>query len=287
MEKHLDKFQQRKKRIEAAVLFGGVLLIGALLLFVFFEQAVVALPLGIAGALFMFFGYAAFTQLEEDFKGRFLKRTLKEWIDNCHYDHKNGLSMKQAYESEFLKQADRFKSEDFLSGSIDGVAFISSDLELKERRVHYGRHGTRTHYHTFFRGRLFIFDFNKRFDGVLQVLEDTAPTTRRPYKKVKMESIRFNEKFRTFTTNPHTAYYILTPHFMEALMRLERNHPGLLSIAFIDSKLYFGINNFKDTFSLKLFAPLNKALIETFKRDVDIIREIVDELKLNRKIFKN
>ncbi len=287
MEKHLEKFQKRKTRIEVAVLLGGILLIGALLLFIFFDLGVVALPLGIAGALFMFFGYAAFTQLEEDFKGRFLKRTLKEWIDNCHYDHKNGLSMKQAYESEFLKQADRFKSEDFLSGAIDGVAFVSSDLELKERRVQYGRYGTRTYYHTYFRGRLFIFDFNKRFEGVLQVLEDTAPTTRRPYKKVKMESIRFNEKFRTYATNAHTAYYILTPHFMEALMRLERNHPGLLSFSFIDSKLYFGINNFKDTFSLKLFAPLNKKLIDTFKRDVDIIREIVDELKLNRKIFKS
>ncbi len=287
MEKRLAKFQKRKTRIEVAVLLGGVLLIAALLLFVFFEFGVVALPMGIIGALFMFFGYAAFTQLEEDFKGRFLKRTLKEWIDNCHYDHKNGLSMKQAYESEFLRQADRFKSEDFLSGSIDGVAFVSSDLELKERRVQHGRHGTRTYYHTYFRGRLFVFDFNKRFEGVLQVLEDTAPTTRRPYKKVKMESIQFNEKFRTFATNPHTAYYILTPHFMEALMRLERNHPGLLSFSFIDSKLYFAINNFKDTFSLKLFAPLNKDLIETFRRDVDIIGEIVDELKLNRKIFKS
>ena len=49
---------------------------------------------------------------------------------------------------------------------------------------------------------------------------------KRKYKKVKLESVQFNKKFKTYATSEHNAFYVLTPHFMEALMAFEQKNKG-------------------------------------------------------------
>ena len=101
-----------------------------------------------------------------------------------------------------------------------------------------------------------------------------------------MESIDFNKKFSTYTNNDHSAFYIITPHFMEAIMELERNNPGSIALSFHGNKLNIGLNNSKGTFELNIFKEINKGLIDVYKRDLLLIRDIVLELKVNRNIFK-
>ncbi len=73
---------------------------------------------------------------------------------------------------------------------------------------------------------------------------------------------------------------------MEALREFEKNNKGKISFSFIDNYLYIGINNFRDTFELKMFRELNEATFNEFKRELFVIQEIVKELKLNNDIFK-
>jgi hypothetical protein len=101
-----------------------------------------------------------------------------------------------------------------------------------------------------------------------------------------LESVQFNKTFKTYTTNDHTAFYVLTPHLMEALMEFEKNNRGNIGFSFIDDKLYIGINNMRDTFELQLFRPVDKRLIDEFKRDLLVVKNVVHELRLNNNIFK-
>jgi hypothetical protein len=190
------------------------------------------------------------------------------------------------YGTEFIKHADRFHTEDYLSGKMEGVSFVSSDVKLEERHVEHTKDGTREYYETYFLGRIFIFEFNKDFDGYLQVLEHGRPQSKRKFDKVKLESVDFNKKFKTYSTNELSAFYVLTPHLMEALMNFEKNNKGSISFSFIDSRVYIGINNFKDTFTLKMFKVLDETAFEEFQRELNVIKEIVVELKLNNDIFK-
>ena len=103
---------------------------------------------------------------------------------------------------------------------------------------------------------------------------------------MKLESVDFNKKFKTYCTSEHSAFYVLTPHFMEALREFEKNNRGNISFSFIDNYLYIGINNFRDTFELKMFRELNQSSFNEFKRELLVIKEIVKELKLNNHIFK-
>ena len=87
--------------------------------------------------------------------------------------------------------------------------------------------------------------------------------------------------------NEHDAFYVLTPHLMEAILELERTNPGTLALGFTGKKLFIAINNNRNTFELSLFSKIDTSTIDQLVRDLNVIKGIVLELKLNRNIFAN
>ncbi len=287
MEDKLLEFQSLKKKAEKKVIIGGFLLVLGLILFVILiNRGPIGLLLILPGLILGGIGIANFNKIRKRFKIEVLREVIESFVEDGVFDPSRGLSQSVVYDTEFIKRADVFTTEDFLSGKMDGVSFISSDVKLQERHVEYTNNGTRTTYVTYFLGRIFRFEFNKSFDGYLQVLEKGKPVKRRKYQKIKLESVDFNKKFKTYCTSEHTAFYVLTPHLMEALRDFEKNNKGKISFSFIDNYLYIGINNFRDTFELKMFQVLNEATFNSFKQDLYVIQEVVKELKLNNNIFK-
>lgn len=290
MEQNLKKYNDMKKHAEQFFAIGGVLAIvgGALLITLSYMQAfaIIGIIFLVSGVILLLVGGGKFSSVSKQFKNKYLKEMMSEWIENGKYEPAYGLSNAQVLESEFMPRSDRFHSEDLISGTIDGVSFVSSDIKLEERRTRHTKNGTQTYYVTIFMGQMYVFDFNKTFEGALQVLESLRPSSRRKYEKVKLESIDFNKKFTTYSTNAHSAFYVLTPHFMESLMKIEKNHPGKIAFSFIGTKMYMGINNNKDMFKIHMFRKIDEALIESFKEDLKIIYDLVDDLKLNKNIFK-
>lgn len=285
---NLDNYIAKKKTSERNVLIGGGFIVVGVLCFLAGIDVLVAIGViaAITGIVFAGIGFSNFSKLSKRFKVEVLTGLVSQFVDNGYFNPNDGLPQSTVYSTEFLKHADRFHSEDFLSGSMDGVKFISSDVKLEERHVQHTKNGTRTYYETFFLGRIFVFDFNKSFDGFLQVLERGRPTVNRGYSKVKLESIQFNKKFKTYTTNDHSAFYVLTPHFMEALMDFEQNNRGTIQFSFLGNSLYIGIDNRRDTFELTMFRTLDERIFDEFKRDLLVIQEVIKELNLNKNIFK-
>ena len=286
MENKLTEFQERKKKAEKKIMIGGGLLILAvLLLFLLQELVFIAIIVGIVGIVLLIIGFIRFGKISKEFKVKVMKDLIEDFVDNGVFDPSRGLSMNQVYSTEFIKRADRSHTEDFISGSMDGVEFVSSDVILEERHTRRTKNGVETYYVTYFLGRIFAFDFNKQFEGYLQVLEQGRPTVNRKYNKVKLESVVFNKKFKTYASSEHSAFYVLTPHFMEALMKFEQQNRGKINFSFIDKSLYIGINNMRDTFELKMFKALDENTINEFKKELLVIKEVIDELKLNNNIF--
>jgi hypothetical protein len=284
----IDEFAFAKRQSERKIIFGFLALVVGILLIISGTQIgfVFGIMLIVSAIVIFAMGGTQFSRLNKRFKKEVITSLLEEHVENGYFDPDRGLSPSEVYATEFIKRADRFHSEDYLSGSIGGVKFYSSDVKLEERHVQYTKNGTRTYYVTYFLGRVFIFDFNKSFDGYLYVLEKGRPLRRRKYDKIKLESVEFNKRFKTYSTNEHSAFYVLTPHFMESLLNLEQKNKGYIGFSFIENKLYIGINNFKDTFELKLFRKLDQSVIEEFKRELLVVTDIIEELNLNQNIFK-
>ncbi len=285
----LKKYQKQKSKAEQFITIGGIGIVIAVFSYLLIMQSYrlyIVIPIGVGAIITLIIGLAKFSDVSKRFKTEVMSELIESELENGYFSASQGLSQSDVYACEFIKRADRYHSEDYISGTIDGVAFISSDVKLEERHVRHTKNGTRTYYETYYQGRVFVFDFNKTFDGYVQVLERGRPRSRRGYDRIELESLAFNDKFTTYTTNDHTAFYILTPHFMEALMDFEKHNRGNIGFSFIDNKLYIGINNRRDTFELQLYRPIDKSLIDEFRRDLLVVKDVVSELKLNNNIFK-
>ena len=73
---------------------------------------------------------------------------------------------------------------------------------------------------------------------------------------------------------------------MMSLLDLEKANPGSIAIAINSNKMVLALNNNKDTFSLKMNQPISDHIFREFKKEMDVINQIIEELSLNNKIFK-
>lgn len=285
------KFNEDKKRSERYIIIGGLVMAVAVIILLLAQGQsndtlmFLGFAIGIGGFIVLGTGFYKFSKLKAIFKDEILTNMFKEAIPDIVYNPKSGLPQNVVYSTNFLKRADRYHSEDYLSGAVEGVDFISSDVKLEERHVQHTKNGTRVYYVAYFIGRVFRFEFNKEFVGSLFVLESGHPFTK-GHSKVELESIDFNKKFKTFATEEITAFYVLTPDIIEAITHLEQRHPGRIGLSFQGDHLYVAINNNKDTFELQLFRKIDEAMVNEFKKDLLVIKDFILALKLNNNLFK-
>lgn len=241
----------------------------------------------ITGVVLLIIGNSSFNKIAREFKDACMKEIIDQVLPNSQYTYNMGIPLSDVYKDGLLKRADRAYSEDLIKGNINGVAFKTCDLRLEERRVRTDAKGNTTvTYVPYFVGRYFVFDFNKSFKGDIVVTEAMLPSAFRGLKKIELESEEFNKKFRTYAMDDLSAFYVLTPHLMVSLLELEKNNPGCIMMSMNSNKLCMAINNNRDTFSIKLNRKIDNTLVELFKREMNVINEIVDEMNLNNKIFK-
>lgn len=212
------------------------------------------------------------------FKKELLPITMKLFGKDIKYSIE-GINRELVEKVDMFGKFTKYKSEDSVRGKINDVKFQCADV-----KIGYMTGGKHKRYVKVCHGQLYVFDFNKRFKTKTLIREKkvSKPSDLKP---VQLESIEFNQKFYIYSNNEHDAFYILTPHFMEKLKELERKHPGDLFIAFYNSKLFIGINNNVNRFEPPILSEITQATIDLQLGDLKIIEDIINELKLNNKIF--
>ena len=288
----MNDFEQidlKRKQCGNLVIIGIVIIIGGALLAYLLQSSipVIGVVVAIIGIIVIIVGSVKFSILKKHFKNTFLRDLISKTFDNAQYYPTRGMDKKTVYDTNLVKKADRYSSEDLITGSIDGVDFETCDLKLEERHVRHTKNGTQVYYVTYFLGRFFEFEFPKEFKSKIIVTEGMISTWFSKFKKIELESVEFNKKFKTYTLNEHDAFYVLTPHLMESILELKRVNPGTLALAFTGKKLNIAINNNRNTFEISMFKKIDTNTITQLVRDLNVIKDIVIELKLNRNIFTN
>lgn len=223
------------------------------------------------------------------FKNTLMPILIKTVGENIEYDYKRGITESICMEAKLFKNPDIFTSEDLVTGRFEDVSFISSDVIMKERKIVTDSKGrARVTYEVFFSGRWFVYDFNKTFNGIIQVREGSflLGSWNLKLEKIKLEDVEFNKKFSTYASNQHDAFYVLTPSLIENIKEFERKNPGKVYFSFIGSKLHIAVNGAKNTFEAPIYRPISDEFMLEQINDIKLIQNIVHELRLNRKIFK-
>lgn len=235
-----------------------------------------------------------------NYKREIIKPMFSSVITNCEYYPDRGIERSYLRELNAIDTGDNYRSEDLVKGYYKNVSFSRSDVEIEEEHTDSEGH---THTTTTFQGQWQIFEFNKLFKSNIQVVEkgfgaaksQSSIFTRKENRrqKVSMENSEFNKRFRIYANSEQEAFYILTPHLMEAIMKLADSQKagkrGSLMLFFDNNKLNVALDNRRDSFEPSYKKGMEEALEETineFKKDMKSITDFVDYLQLDNDLYR-
>lgn len=288
IQKTMDHLNEmRKKVLGQLTIFYIVMAIIEIIILVMITPFLIKVEEGIKVIVYEIGGYVGLViwltrlivkKYRTTFKKELIPITLKLFGKDIKYSPE-GISRGVVEAVDMFGHFTKYTSEDTVSGVIKEVSFDCADVKLG-----YYTGGKNKRYVKVCHGQLYIFDFNKRF-RTRTIIREKKVKKPDGLEKMEVESIDFNKKFYIYSNNEHDAFYILTPHFMEKLDELEAKHDGNLYIAFDNSKLYIGIDNNIDRFEPPILSEVSQETIDAQIGDLKIIEEIIEELRLNNKIF--
>lgn len=213
-----------------------------------------------------------------------VKGVLAEKIDIIEYSPTHYINEKFVKKCAILPNYNRIRGSDYLSGNYRGRKFIYCDLLLEWK----GEESTTTE----FQGHFMKMELGKDIEGFVQIKERKNPRksngflaglfgTGSSHNSIETENVAFNNQFEIKASDDHLAFYILTPQFMESVMRLDELADGYTNIEFRDTSVVVTLNNGKDSFEIKKILRSRKRLEkyrQRFRKELDVILGVFDEV---------
>jgi len=250
----------------------------------------VAISLALYGILYKLI----ISDYRNDFKDEVIQKIVSFLEPTLKYN-KNGYIYKEEFiwSNLFQKKIDRYSGNDLVEGKIEETNIKFSDIKAEYKTTSKNK----TTWHTIFRGQFFMADLNKEFNDRMVVLPDSAEKllggigrflqSHNPDrdKLIKLDNPEFEKEFVVYANDEITSRYILTHSMMQRILNFKKKSKKEIYLSFRNSKIFVAVSS-KDMLEPNPFKPLNdfntiKEYYESFK----IVVDIVNELKLNRRIW--
>lgn len=285
----MEELNNRKRKLTNLIVVGVVLIIfGIIMMFIILNPEseggiYISLILGcLPGGGLIYYALKKIKVISNEFKNEFVRKEIESRIPNAVFSVNEGISKDVVGQSNLITLHEIYQTEDLITGKINDVQFRSADVTVKDVRKS-GKHTTIV---TTFKGRFYEFDFPKQFKSNVFLLQ---PGQFRPFsgmRKIKMESIQFNSEFKIYTNDDHDAFYLLTPHLMEKLLKLDSKYYDKIGFSFLNSKLYIAIDSRIDTFDVSIFGDISNGDIDKAIIEIENMIEFVEYLQLDSELFK-
>jgi hypothetical protein len=102
---------------------------------------------------------------------------------------------------------------------------------------------------------------------------------------METENVMFNEKFHIEADSPKNAFLILTPHFMEDIMKVDSLTSGNTFIGFIGQKIYIAIHSNQYLLEIDKKHKNTEQIRTRQKKELKYITDIIDVFLRNKKLF--
>ena len=179
----------------------------------------------------------------------------------------------------------RHNAEDMIYGQIDNTQFKLCDF-YAAKEVKGEKNTTTT---VKFQGILLKAEFKKELNATIYVCDKKRTSDlRSDGEQATMDNPKFNELFKTYTTDQIAARYALTPKLMENLSRLRTKFNAPLSAVFLKNEIYIAIDLRKDSFEPDLKKPINSnESVQNYISSISDFSQIMHDLELNKNIWKS
>ncbi len=293
-DKQINDYIKSLKKPYTICLYAFCAGIACLLLFIFFVSQSYDIREGnslsgyiVAGIFFSFFMGIALVSLRRSrlkklkafVAENIISRYLNETFDECSYNHLARLDNNIITSNmHFKRRVDEIAGSDYIKGVYKGLELEMSDITLTEITVTRDKDGKRReHRNRFFKGLWCVCDFKKELSSDLWVTEKNA-LINLDFGLVKTDNVAFNKRFAVRTNNAHEAFYVLTPHMMEYIEKMDRVANAKTFLRFLQcGKVYIALNSRRDSFEFGLNSDIAK-IRNTIKQDLDYITSLLDEI---------
>ncbi|MDR0292639.1 MAG: DUF3137 domain-containing protein [Oscillospiraceae bacterium] len=285
-----------RRKAVILVVVGILLIAGALCMGRFLKSkgaSAIAVLMFVAGTGDLFAaGYVRIGANRRDRKRRqFAKDTitaaaLSEAFEDVEYAPDKAVSGSVIRTAGLIKRWDVQYGSDHVRGRYKGRVFAFSDVELMEEVETEDDEGrTKVSYYTCFKGQWIMIETNRDLPGELRLREREKGN--RAKSNMETENVAFNAKYQIEAKDAHSAFMMLTPHFMEAIVRADILANGKTYIYFGGRYIHIAIHNNRNLFEL---SKKNQhadiaAMRACQKNEVKYITDILDIFLLNTKLF--
>ncbi len=236
-----------------------------------------------------------------------IKNIIAEKIDIIDYLPNPEISTNTIKKCTLFPSYDRLTASDYINGTYKGVDLTYYDLHLEQEQTDTDDDGhTTTTFVTVFKGPLIQLSLKQSINGFVKIKERKTSRKEKGFfsnvlsgasdilgiktkdESIEVENAAFNNQFEIKTSNQEMSFYILTPQFMENIMRADELANGYTNIEFRGKNAFVAIYNGYDSFEITKTVLNQKSLDNNRQRlrnDLNRILAIVDEIISKDNLF--
>ena len=214
-----------------------------------------------------------------DYKRNIGEPVLNQLLEDVSYKPGQGFSAEEVKSfGVYGNRLFNYQSEDYIEGVYKGVGYRQADVR-RERKKNESELSIMTEG---LNGRISVYDFKKNLDGDIVIRsKNNSDGVVSNLTKIDMENIVFNQKFEVYAKSAHMVFYLLTPQFMEYLLKLDFG--GKLVLRFTGNRIIVLRNRITGIFEPDLKQPLDITYeIGKSYQELKDILDFIDILNLDK-----
>jgi hypothetical protein len=238
-------------------------------------------------------------KLKSSFQKNIVTHYIRSILPGAQYDPQKYHSLSTYYESLlFMIDVDRHNGGNYVEGIFDKTEISFSYMHTEYKQVTHTKNGTKTTWHTIFKGIFMNADCNKNFSGKTLVLPDTAEKYLGGFGKwlqkkagnsvgelVYMENVKFEKEFVVYSTDPVEARYLITPKIQEQIFNMKKLLRKELRLSFVNKHVFIAISR-ENIFELKTSLSFtDEKTLRYYMKDIIELLTLIHLLDLNIRIW--
>ena len=108
---------------------------------------------------------------------------------------------------------------------------------------------------------------------------------KQPACKVKFESVDFNKKFNSFSSDDTFAFYLMTPQVQLSLLEFDEVVDSKIVFVFDQNKLYVFMNNYSTSAKISVFRKIDVSIIKNYILELSIPLKLIDDFDVDKNKF--
>lgn len=293
MDDKIKLIEQKRVKVAAMAIVSGILAVVMVICFIlfYFSTKSIMLVLMIISILitagFGVFAHKARRKYIRYYKENFVSAAIEGLFKSPIYEPTRFINTSIIKSAHMVRMGNTISGDDYISARYRDIDFVHCDIHI-QNQVYTGKTTTTQ---TYFKGKWMYFDFHKDFSEYVIIREKANVFEKAHHstdygEKIEFESIEFNKEFTVFATDQHTAFYLLTPHFIDSLNKLRDKTDGQLILGFVDGKLHIAINSGKNSLEPAVFKRITQASVDNIRNELQVITNFIDELLADKPDFK-